>query len=97
MEGFPTKPPPLYGGCRGCRHVMGENMDFPCRECCRNSLNPIDRFESRTNLMDDEYRCCVCGEIKNDAPCGIETDVEGIDWTYCRACDFWTEHPPVVK
>jgi len=33
--------------CEGCRHrfVGRPDLDFPCRECCRNSLNPIDRYE----------------------------------------------------
>lgn len=52
IVGFSTMAPPAYANCRDdggrvCRHVCCDHMDFPCRECSRNSLNPIDRYESK--------------------------------------------------
>lgn len=31
--------------CLGCKHTGTANLDFPCRECSRNSMNPTDRYE----------------------------------------------------
>ena len=39
-----------------------------------------------------ELLCMVCGEPRNDAPTGTETDEYGDCWTYCRPCDAWTCH-----
>lgn len=36
--------------------------------------------------------CVRCFEEHNDGADGIEWDGE-VYWTYCRKCDFWTEHP----
>jgi hypothetical protein len=33
----------------------------------------------------------MCAEVHSDAPGGIEWDGE-VYWTYCKKCDFWTEH-----
>jgi len=35
--------------------------------------------------------CVMCAEEHSDAPGGIEWDGE-VYWTYCKKCDFWTEH-----
>lgn len=40
----------------------------------------------------DFYGCAWCFKENIDAS---ETDPDGTYWTYCRACDEWTEHPPI--
>lgn len=80
----------------------------PRRGCGERDVAAISSAEVSTSARREatpeeveRYLCCHCGKERNDAPTGGETDFGWVDgkhvpvtyWTYCRPCDFWTEHP----
>ncbi len=44
-------------------------------------------------LFEDDVFCMMCGKFGTDAPGGVEEDVNGDWWSYCRKCNTWTSHP----
>ena len=66
---------------------------------CKPGMSWDEMIRHQREAGHDDERGCIslstdtlCAECGKYSVNECETDDDGVFWTYCRPCNFWTEH-----